>query len=85
MFGLDAGSCVPFVSSFYPLFKFNEKNVENFGKRITLQLMDGGTEYVQFAIADLEFSMRLVHSLAVDFCTWNCWGAIFETSPARTW
>ena len=30
------GAVFLFVSSFYPLFKFNEKNVENFGKRIKL-------------------------------------------------
>ena len=30
------GAVFLFVSSFYPLFKFNEKNVENLGKRIKL-------------------------------------------------
>jgi hypothetical protein len=46
---------------------------------------DEGIGNVPLAIADLEFSMRLAHSLAVDFCTLCCWGTIFEASQARTW
>jgi hypothetical protein len=76
---MDAGSCAPFrlviLSSLPNLIKINKIEA----------LSDKGIENIRLAIADLEFSMRLVHSLAVDFCTSYCSGTIFEASLARIW
>lgn len=74
------GAVLLFVSSFNPSLSLSLPNLK---KKIEAR-SDEGIGNVPLAIADLEFSMRLAHSLAVDFCTSYCWGTIFEASLART-
>jgi len=78
------GAVLLFVFSFNSLSLSLSLSHPNLKKKKIEACADEGIGNVPLAIADLEFSMRLAHSLAVDFCTLCCWGTIFEASQART-